>query len=598
MSSRYATLTLRLLVILACLLTPLAATIAEQVGAIEGYANFETLRVQLERIARSPLAKLSTLGRTREGREVFLLTIGKGKVDNRPGILVLGGVDATQLIGSELAVRMARRLVERAANDKETAQLLEQVTFYVIPRASPDACESFFVKPTGERTTNSRPTDDDNDGRVDEDGPNDLSGDGWITAMRVQEPTGQYTVHPADPRVMILADPKKGERGQWSLHVEGIDDDGDGQLNEDPVGGVAFDRNFTFGYPYFKPGAGPHQVSEPETKAVADFAFGRRNMSVVMTFSAQDNLFHVPKGESSEKQGKIKTKLLEADLPYLERMAKLYRELHGGTGAPASPKGNGCVSDWAYFHYGRWSLAAQPWWITASDSGKPNVATGTDTTSEKTDAEGTAEVKGANESSAERPAKDKADDDERGRDDLHALAWFDKKSINGFVPWKPIEHPDFPNRQVEVGGFKPYLRENPPLSEIKGLDVKHVDFLCRVAGMLPRLKIAELKAESLGDGVWRVEATVVNQGELPTFPEMGEISQQIQPVQIAIDLPDVASLVTGYARRRLPTLAGNGGHAKETWLARMPADTAGKARVRVWSPSVGSTKRTIPLGGP
>ncbi|MDZ7620129.1 MAG: M14 family zinc carboxypeptidase, partial [Patescibacteria group bacterium] len=121
---------------------------------MEGYANFETLRVQLERIARSPLAKLSTLGRTREGREVFLLTIGKGKVDERPGILVLGGVDATQLVGSELAVRMAKRLVERAADEQDTERLLERVTFYVIPRASPDACEFFFRRPIGERTTN------------------------------------------------------------------------------------------------------------------------------------------------------------------------------------------------------------------------------------------------------------------------------------------------------------------------------------------------------------------------------------------------------------------------------------------------------------
>ncbi|MDZ7618345.1 MAG: M14 family zinc carboxypeptidase, partial [Patescibacteria group bacterium] len=367
----------------------------------------------------------------------------------------------------------------------------------------------------------------------DEDGPSDLNGDGWITAMRVEEPGGPYMEHPADARVMILADPKKGERGRWSLHVEGTDDDGDGQLNEDPIGGVAFDRNFTFNYPYFKPGAGPYQVSEPETKAVADFAFGRRNIALVLTFSAQDNLFHAPKSESSEKQGKIKTKLLEADAPYLERMAKHYRELHGGSGAPASPEGNGCATDWAYFHYGRWSLAARPWWIPAPDSGKADADKANEKTDETTGEDATADEDQPNPPPAKKPAEnkasddkasdDKASDDKRGQDDLHALAWFDRNGIDGFVPWQRIEHPDFPDRRVEVGGFKPYLRTNPPLAELEGLGAKHVDFLCRAAGMLPQLKIAEVKAESLGGGMWRVAATVVNQGELPTFPEMGEV---------------------------------------------------------------------------
>ncbi|MDY0166475.1 MAG: M14 family metallopeptidase [Thermoguttaceae bacterium] len=597
----------QLTVIFASLTTLSSAAMADRKAAVEGYASFETLRVQLEQVARSPLAKLTTLGRTREGREVFLLTIGKGKVDDRPGILVIGGLDAAQLFGSELAVRAARQLVEQAESDRDTARLVERVTFYVIPRASPDACEFFFIRPFEERTTNTRPTDVDNDGRVDEDPPGDINGDGWITAMRVEEPGGRYMEHPDDPRVMILADPQKGERGRWSVHVEGVDDDGDGQFSEDPIGGVAFDRNFTFRYPYFASDAGPFQVGEPETQAVADFAFERRNIAVVFTFTAQDNLFHVPKGEPSEKQGKIKTKLLAADAPHLERMATLYRELHGGSDAPQSPEGNGSVSDWAYFHYGRWSLAARAWWIPPTDPAEPESDKVEEPPTDK-DADADADDESAesetdSETPAE-PAKDepatakKPSDEQRGRDELRALAWFDREGIDGFVPWQPIEHPDFPDRRVEVGGFKPYRRTNPPLAELDGLDGKHVEFLCRIAGMVPKLRIAESKAESLGGGVWRVSATVANDGELPTFPQMGEISRQTQPVQIAIDLPDGASLVTGHPRRRLPTLAGHGGHATEAWLVRLSPQTKPKVRVRAWAPAVGQVRKSVPLKEP
>lgn len=602
MMSHHAACVFHLIVIFAFLRTPVSAAMAGQKAAVEGYANFDTLRVQLEQIARSPFAKLSMLGRTREGREVFLLTIGKGKVDDRPGVLVIGGLDATQLFGSELAVRVARQLVERATSDEDAARLLERATFYVIPRASPDACEFFFSRPFEERATNTRPTDVDNDGRVDEDPPSDINGDGWITAMRVENPGGQYMEHPDDPRVMILADPQKGERGRWSLHVEGSDEDGDGQFSEDPIGGVAFDRNFTFRYSYFAPDTGPFQMSEPETQAVADFAFERRNIAVVFTFTARDNLFHVPKSEPSEKQGKIKTKLLAADAPHLERMATRYRELHGGSDAPQSPEGNGSVSDWAYFHYGRWSLAARAWWIPPVDPAEPEGDTGTEHPADKdAGADGEAAENGTDSDAPDESSRDeqtlakKPSDEQRRRDDLRALAWFEREGIDGFVPWQPIVHPDFPGRRVEVGGFKPYLRTNPPPAELDGIDGKQVEFLCCIAGMLPKLRIAELKAESLGGGVWRVSATVTNDGDLPTFPEIGEISKQTQPVQIALDLPDGASLVTGYVRRQLPTLAGNGGHATETWLVRMPPDAAGKLRLRVWAPAVGQVRRTVSL---
>ncbi len=570
-----------------------------QVAAVEGYANFDTMRIQLEGIARSPLAKLSVLGRTREGREVFLLTIGKGRADDRPGILIIGGVDATQLYGGELAVRVAQQLVDRAAADKETARVLRRVTFYIIPRASPDASEFFFIPPFEERITNTRPTDDDNDGRVDEDPPSDLNNDGWITTMRVEEPTGRYVEHPDDPRLMVRADPKKAERGRWSLHLEGIDEDGDGQLNEDPLGGVAFDRNFTFNYPYFETGAGPFQVSEPETQAVADFASTRTNIALVLTFSKQDNLFHLPESEPSEKQGKIKTKLLKADAPHLERMARLYRELHAGSNAPKPTEGRGAVSDWAYFHYGRWSLAARAWWIPPEEDTTKADSDVSEPTANNAGAEDEANSARQVTASAAEPSRAATSGrDERSLDEIHALAWFERRGIKGFVPWEPIAHPDFPGRRVEVGGFKPYRRTNPPIDELERLIGKHVDFLQQIADMLPKLRIAEVKPEPLGGNVWRVSVTVVNEGELPTFPQMGEISRQTQPAQVAIDLPAGAALVTSHPRRRLPTLAGQGGHATETWLVRVPPATDGKFKIRVWAPAVGSVEKAFFLRDP
>jgi murein tripeptide amidase MpaA len=125
--------------------------------AVEGYADFDALRVRLEAIAESRFASLESLAVTGGKRDVYLLTVGTGKTDEKPAVLVIGGVHPPQLVGSELAVRLARRLVDGAKDGGATRKLLSRVTFYFIPRASPDAAEAFFRRPYVERIRNDAP---------------------------------------------------------------------------------------------------------------------------------------------------------------------------------------------------------------------------------------------------------------------------------------------------------------------------------------------------------------------------------------------------------------------------------------------------------
>lgn len=562
--------------------------------AVPGYADYDAFRLQVESIAQSEFAKLESLGRTLGGREVYLLRIGTGKVDEKPAILVVGAVEPAHLAGSELAVRVAWRLVDGAAKDKAVRAMLDRVTFYVVPRPAPDACEAFFRRPYCERNTNERPTDDDRDGKVDEDGPDDLDGNGWITQMRVEDPARAYMARTDDPRVMIKADPKKNEQGRWSIYVEGRDNDGDESFNEDPPGGVAFNRNFAMKYPYFEPDAGPNQVSEVETRAVADFAFSRPNIAAVFSFTPEDNLMHPWKPNPASEGQRIKTALLGADAPYTDFLAEAYRKIRGGSDAPNSPAGAGSFSDWAYFHYGRWSLAARAWWVPKVDAekgksegkGKPEAKD-----EKKLPA---SEAKDKKDASAEKDKK--AADEKRGADEVNALRWLAREKIDGFVPWKQIKHPDFPGRKVEVGGFRPFLRFNPPAKELDALAEKHEKFLARLVELLPRVAIQEVKTEPLGEGVWRVTAAVLNRGYLPTMSKMGEISRVPYPLQIALDLPQGAALVTGHPRVRLPVLSGSGGRAEQSWLVRIPKGKPVSIPVRVWSPSVGEARAEARLG--
>ena len=165
---------------------------------------------------------------------------------------------------------------------------------YVVPRVNPDGAEPMFAAVRTGRRTNLTPVDADNDGRIDEDGPEDLNKDGVITVMRVKDPTGPYMISPDDPRLMKRADPAKGETGGWAIYWEGRDADRDGFIAEDGPGGVDINRNFMHQYPYFEPDAGRHMASEAETRAVLDFMLKHRNIAAILTFGESDNLVTPP----------------------------------------------------------------------------------------------------------------------------------------------------------------------------------------------------------------------------------------------------------------------------------------------------------------
>jgi len=264
-----------------------------------GYHDHAALTSALQALAgaHKPSARIESIGKSRGGRDIWALEIALPvgvRPAKRPALLVAAGFEGDHLVGSEIALAVARYLLENAVSDTAVKDRLTASTIYVIPRVNPDGAEGFFAPLKTGRRTNTAPRDDDNDGRVDEDGPEDLNGDGLITVMRVKAAGGEYMVDPEEPRLMKRADPKKGETGAYQLYLEGTDNDGDGFINEDPPGGSDINRNFAHEYPYYKPDAGPHMVSEAESRALLDWVIAHRNIAAVLTFGESDNLIVPP----------------------------------------------------------------------------------------------------------------------------------------------------------------------------------------------------------------------------------------------------------------------------------------------------------------
>ena len=180
-------------------------------------------------------------------------------------MLLVGSVDAANLVGSELAVRIAEQLGAGTKGDPATMRLLAEVTLYVVPRPSPDASAHVLDVPIDDRATNSRSTDADRDGSWTKIRTRTWS-NGVITSLRVADPTGPWMEHPDDSRVLVRADGSKNETGQYRLYSEGVDNDHDEHATRTGRVESTFNQ-FSRSSILFAGDAGPHQVSEPESRA-------------------------------------------------------------------------------------------------------------------------------------------------------------------------------------------------------------------------------------------------------------------------------------------------------------------------------------------
>jgi hypothetical protein len=496
------------------------------------------------------ICTLQTLVKTDGGKEILVLTIGKGDKDNKPGIAVVGGIDGSYILGRELAIGFAEKLI-RESQSQEVMSLLDKVTFYIFPDVSPDASEQYFSELRYERSINARQTDDDRDFSNDEDPYEDMNGDRMITLIRVTDPAGTYAESTEDKRIMVQADLSKGETGRYLVYSEGTDNDKDGSFNEDGPGGVSFNRNLTYNYEEFGLNAGLHPVSEPEVKAVLDFLFSHFNIYTTVAYGPQDNLGQpmraserqdaaqypaqqqgmtqgmpqgTPQGVTQSRntgQPRKITSITREDEKINKLVSDKYHEITGIKGAPIVKNTPGNFMEWAYFHYGRYSFSSPAWWFTVEKDKNPEAA---------------------------------------------FLKYAELNKIeNVFVPWIEIRHPDFQNKKVETGGIKPFATTTPPAEMLPELIINNFKFLTAIASMHPDLEFLDVIVENKGDEIFRLTLKVHNKGVFATCAEAGENNMWTRIMRISLDIAKNQKFLSGQKVQRIQRLEG-GESAEFSWL--------------------------------
>ncbi|MBI2946476.1 MAG: hypothetical protein HYY23_02445 [Verrucomicrobia bacterium] len=566
------------------------------------YLEAQHLARQLESLkaAHGALVHINQPAESLKKNPIWVVELGNGTEEERrrrPAMLLVAGIEGNDLAGTSSAVHWMRQLADGYANDNATKRLLDSTTLYIFPRLNPDAAASFFAVPKQESPVNGKPVDEDHDGLIDEDGPEDLNGDGLITWMRIEDPEGEYILDAADPRLVMKADKSKGERGRWRYLVEGRDNDRDEAWNEDGPGGVNLNRNFPYNYQFFAGTGGLHQMSEIETRALADFIVDHANIGIVFTFGSVDNLVQTPKAEPGGKRPP--TAIQERDLPFYRELGKAYRD---PIGLKKELQGNsepGTFSDWMYYHRGRLSLAAKPWSPALQiELAKTKTEKGTDKPKDDTTA-AKPEPKKDDKKEPEKPASDPkpdakapADVDKRNEEERAFLKWIDANAPALFVPWKVFEHPDFPNRKVEIGGFAPFARTNPPQKQLDEFAEKHAKFLTSLADKLPRVGFQRAEAKHLGESVYEIVVKVENTGYLPTALAQGVTTREVLPTRLVFDV-DKNDILAGLKSSALGPIEGSGGVMEIRCTLRAKGRT--RLGVEVISALGGTVRTTIEL---
>jgi murein tripeptide amidase MpaA len=523
----------------------------------EAYLRYEELTRTLHALAQDHpgLCRVESIGKSYEGREIWLVELTNaetGPADEKPAFWVDGNTHAGEVTGSMAALYLIEHLLENYGSDGLATRLLDEQTFYLLPRLSPDGAERYLTTPyTLRATLRPWPEPEEEPGLH----PEDVDGDGNILQMRVEDENGEWRASAHDPRLMVPRAPDEAGGTYYRLYREGTFKDYDGFERKiaRPLYGLDMNRQYPYHWQDEERDAGPYPLSEPESRAQVDFFLEHKNIFGVHTYHTFCGAILRPYSNRPDDE------MREHDLAVYKALGDRGTEItsypnisvyHDFTYEPKKYI-TGAFDDWAYDYYGVFAFTIE-FWSMARAAG--------------------VEVENFIEFFRDPPEEAS----------LKMLAWNDRElGGEGFVQWTPFDHPQL--GRVEIGGWKTkFTAQNPPPKYLKAECEKLTRFALSHAATAPRL-LTSLATEELSPGLRRLELVVENAGYLPTnVTRVATDKKLARPVEVRIELPEGASLVSGEPEVELGHIAGRSALAGNRWKSPaffegLPSDYARRA---------------------
>jgi len=559
------------------------------------YFRYDDLTRHLHGVeaAHPTFAHLESLGKSWRGRDVWCMTLtnsATGAHNEKPAFYIDAHIHAEEVATSHTALYTIWYLLTHYGADTLATWLLDNTTFYILPRVNPDGAE-ISLTTAHHWCGNGRylPGEEQTRGLCQRD----IDGNGVIVQMRAPDPAGEWKISPDDPRLMVLRSPgeiggdyyrlyREGEiRGDWDGVTVEIEKPRDGNMNRNyPMGWMPDPRQY---------GAGDLPLSEPEAMATARFILAHPNIAGMQCYHTHGGLHLRPSLVSADST------LPRADLALYKTIGAMASGITGYptisvyeefTPDPDMPR-TGSMMQWSYDEMGIITFSTELW--------NPELAAG-----------------------IADPAKYQIR--ARSIQDEIALLKYNDEHLGGkgFINWTPFDHPQF--GRVEIGGWTHmYTFRNPPPRSIATTDHargflqttihNNCIFTLNHAACAPLLRITHAHAESLGADLYKISVIVKNVGYLPThMTQMALKHGTAGTVNAALTLPDGAELIMGAVAQDLGHLAGRDERSapwspwlrdwhtsfrKAEWLVRAAAGTT--ITVSASAGRAGTNRREISL---
>ncbi len=492
----------------------------------------------------SDIVDLYEVARSFEGRPILQMTITNketGKHTDKPAAYFEGGRHSGEITSSESILWLTKHLLENYGKDEEITELIDTKAIYLRPQNNPDGSNLYLHTAQANRSS-VRPHDNDHDGLLDEDSPEDLDGDGIIYDMRRKADEDEldeanYIIDPRDPEGRLMKRVPAG-KGEWFVYDEGVDNDGDGEYNEDGIGGLDLHRNYPENWRpgigvdetdrgYEQLGAGAYPMSEPESKSVVMWMLTHPNISVVNSMDTRVPMHLRPPSTSKSEERMYPEDLalyekydamgLEiTDYPWAGDVYETYMTRYPEnrvTGDPSYPRplfGHG--PDFGYFYFGSIWYGDELW-------------------------------------------NNGAMEDYNGDgiyDDYDAIVWDDRENGGqGFKDWESFDHPQL--GEVEIGGFHPkFFSQNGPPSQLEHWAEKQALFNLAMAKELPQLEIEDVQVIKRDGNVYEVTLDWSNTGKLPVALKQAQLVKIVQEDRVELEFDE--ELTEGYEDAKVKIL--------------------------------------------
>ena len=270
---------------------------------MDHYYRYDEIVEALQGFVRAypGLCSLSGIGKTREGRDIWCLTVCNGETgaaEEKAAFFMDGNIHSGEVASSMAVLYTLEKWLSAYGQDDGITSLLNRYTVYAIPRINADAAEIYLTTPRTLRGSTEKYYPEENGIQ-----PCDLDGDGEIRQMRILDPAGKWKAWEKDPRVMMERQPDDVEGPFYTLVSEGVfrggpEDfaalrDARPQEDLDPNRQFPFEWNKDYPDPS-RPTSGPEPLHDQEVRALYDFVCAHPNIVFHMNFHTYGGLHISP----------------------------------------------------------------------------------------------------------------------------------------------------------------------------------------------------------------------------------------------------------------------------------------------------------------